>query len=94
MNPTDDTNKPAESTEPTPVPEAPATQAPEPTPEPVAEAPAETAPASAAEAPAEPTPVTEAPAESEPTAADIDAEVTAALGDQSIEQLMDQAEAA
>ena len=105
MNPTDDTNKPApapgsETPESTPTPEV----TPEATPDSVPEATAPTEPTPAPVASAEavidtptggpiatPAPITDTPAE--PTAADIDAEVTAALGDQSIEQLIDQAEA-
>lgn len=69
MNPTDQPDKTAEATEPTPAPVAPADTTTQP-------------------------PTAEVPAVSEPSAPeDIDAEVEAALGDQSIEQLMDQAEA-
>ena len=69
MNPTDQPDKTAEATEPTPAPVAPADTTTQP-------------------------PTAEVPAVSEPSAPeDIDAEVVAALGDQSIEQLMDQAEA-
>lgn len=88
MNPTDEPNKPAESPEPTATPEVPAASEITP-PAPIADAPAVPAPTEAAPVAAEPTPAPEA----EPTAADIDAEVNAALGDQSIEQLIDQAEA-
>lgn len=76
MNPTDETNKPADQAEPT----APAAQG-TPSPEPAAEP--------AAQAPPAPAPEQATPAEPEPTPADIDAEVQAALGDQSIEQLME-----
>lgn len=85
MNPTEEPNKPADAT----APETPEAQNPTPA-----------LPAEAIDAPpsggpiATPAATAETPAEPEPTAADIDAEVTAALGDQSIEQLIDQAEAA
>ncbi len=79
MNPTEEPNPPAPGSEnPRPAPEVHGTPTPEPAP----------SAATAESAPAEPT-VTPAP-----TAADLDAEVQAALGDQSVEQLMDQAEAA
>eukprot|EP00752_Nemacystus_decipiens_P015891 g14199.t1 len=80
MNPTDEPNKPAEPQapiEPTPAPEA--------TPEASADAPATPAVPEAAAAEAMPEPTA--------AAADIDAEVNAALGDQSIGDLIDQAEA-
>ena len=90
MNPTEEPNKPADSPETAATPEA-AQPSEAAAPAPAAEAPAEpAAPSEPAAAAPEPTPTPEA----EPTPADIDAEVQAALGDQGIEQLMDQAEAA
>ena len=108
MNPTDKPEQPtpapgssgSETPEPTPEAQAEATPqtaaeaTEQPTPAPVA--PAETAPATPTGGPVvTPAPAAEAPAEQAPPAAetDINAEVEAALGDQSIEQLMDAAEA-
>ncbi|MEM9111112.1 MAG: S1 RNA-binding domain-containing protein [Planctomycetota bacterium] len=95
MNPTDPTEQPIpgddagrETPEHKPVPQTPVETTPV-----QAETQAEPTPAPAVQAPMTPAPGPEAPAEG-PTAADIEAEVNAALGDQSIEQLMDQAEAA
>ena len=90
MNPTEDTNKPTDSTKPTASPEVqPASETTPPAP--AAQAEPDAAPTVAAAATPESTP--EPTPQAEPTAADIDAEVEAALGDQSVEQLMDQAEA-
>ncbi|MEM6259125.1 MAG: S1 RNA-binding domain-containing protein [Planctomycetota bacterium] len=95
MNPTDPTEQPIpgddagrETPEQKPMPQMPVETKPV-----QAETQAEPTPAPAVQAPVTPAPGPEAPAEG-PTAADIEAEVNAALGDQSIEQLMDQAEAA
>ncbi|MGB0767351.1 MAG: S1 RNA-binding domain-containing protein [Phycisphaeraceae bacterium] len=109
MNTTDETNKPAPGSESSPASDSDASseQTPEPTPAPEP-APAPVAPAEALTQPptggpiATPLATTKADdqlpaaheAQPEPAPADIDAEVTAALGDQSIEQLMDEAEKA